>query len=128
MREELAARQREVVRALLTGGSPPTGFDPDRVAAEARALLSKRRSAAAKLRPDLVERLGAEFRPLFDAWAVDHPKPVALSFRADLDRFESWLHAAGRCTRPAGGPPSVRQPGGCEQQESGRSRGRDRHP
>ncbi len=100
MREELAARQVEVVRALLMGGAPPAGFDPDRIAAEARSLLSKRRSVAAKLRPDLVERLGAEFRPLFDAWAVDHPKPVALSFRADLDRFSSWLHAAGRLQDP----------------------------
>nr|BFE31190.1 hypothetical protein GCM10010200_034410 [Actinomadura rugatobispora] len=94
-RAELAARQRDLVRALLAGGQVPDGFDAHRVEVEARSLRSKRRSVAARLRPDLAERLGAEFRPLFDAWALDHPKPVDSSFRADLDRFESWLHDGG---------------------------------
>ncbi len=99
-RDELAARQRELVRALLAGGPVPAGFDGHRVAVEARALRAKRRSVAARLRPDLAERLGVEFGPLFDAWSRDHPKQVGTSFRADLDRFETWLHAEGHLDTP----------------------------
>ncbi|MEO3926907.1 hypothetical protein ABGB07_23990 [Micromonosporaceae bacterium B7E4] len=99
-RDRLAARQLELLRALLAGGQVPAGFDAHRVAVEARSLQSKRRSVAARLRPDLAERLGTEFRPLFDAWALDHPKPVDSSFRADLDRFESWLYAGGHLDPP----------------------------
>jgi hypothetical protein len=99
-REELAARQHELVRALLAGGPVPAGFDGHRVAVEARALLAKRRSIAAHLRPDLVDRLGAEFGALFAAWSAGHPKQVGTSFRADLDRFEAWLHAEGHLEVP----------------------------
>lgn len=99
-RAELAARQRELVRALLAGGPVPDGFDVHRVEVEARSLQSKRRSVAARLRPDLAERLGSQFRPLFDAWALDHPKPVDSSYRTDLDRFESWLYAGGYVEPP----------------------------
>lgn len=100
-RDDLAARQRELVRALLAGGPVPPGFDGHRVAVEAAALRSKRRSVAAQLRPDLVDRLDVLFRQLFDTWALDHPKPAHLSFRADLDRFESWLYAEGHLERPS---------------------------
>jgi hypothetical protein len=78
----------------------PDGFDAHRVDVEARSLRSKRRSVAARLRPDLAESLGAEFRPLFDAWALDHPKPVDSSFHSDLDRFESWLYAGSYLEPP----------------------------
>lgn len=96
----LAARQVELVRALLAGGPVPEGFDAHRVGVEATALRSKRRGIAARLRPDLADRLDERFRPLFDTWAATHPKPVELSFRADLARFESWLYAEGHLERP----------------------------
>ena len=99
-RDELAARQQELVRALLAGGPVPAGFDGHRVEVEARSLRAKRRSVAARLRPDLAERLGAEFGALFDTWSVSHPKQVGTSFRADLDRFETWLHAEGHLEEP----------------------------
>lgn len=99
-REELAARQRALVEALLAGAPVPAGFDERRVGVEAAALRSKRRAIAANLRPDLVDLLGDRFRPLFDTWAREHPKPVDLSFRADLTRFDSWLHEEGHLPRP----------------------------
>jgi hypothetical protein len=94
-REDLAARQLALVRALLAGGPIPAGFDTHRVGVEAVALRSKRRAVAARLRGDLADRLGERFGPLFDMWAIEHPKPADLSFRADLARFESWLTAEG---------------------------------
>ncbi|GAB1511185.1 hypothetical protein [Actinophytocola sp. KF-1] len=99
-REDLAARQRELVRALLAGGPVPAGFDGHRVAVEARALRNKRRSIAATLRPELAEQLGTRFGALFDAWSLAHPKEAGTSFRADLDRFETWLHAEGHLAAP----------------------------
>jgi hypothetical protein len=99
-RDDLAARQAALVRALLAGGPVPDGFDARRVGVEATALRSKRRSVAAHLRPDLVDRLDDRFRSLFDTWAVAHPKPVDLSFRADLDRFEDWLYTFGHLEKP----------------------------
>ncbi|MFI7679340.1 hypothetical protein [Actinophytocola sp. NPDC049390] len=99
-RGELAARQQELVRALLAGGPVPTGFDGHRVEAEARALRAKRRSVAAQVRPDLAERLGERYRALFDTWSLGHPKQVGTSFRADLDRFETWLYAEGHLEAP----------------------------
>ena len=99
-REELAVRQLALVRALLADAAVPAGFDPHRIGVEAAALRAKRRSIAANLRPDLADLLGDRFRALFDTWARDHPKPVDLSFRADLTRFENWLYDAGHLTRP----------------------------
>lgn len=99
-RDDLAARQRALVRALLADGPVPEGFDPHRVGVEAAALRSKRRAIAAGLRPDLADALADRFRPLFDTWAREHPKPVELSFRADLDRFETWLYEEGHLERP----------------------------
>jgi hypothetical protein len=100
-REDLAARQLALVRALLAGDPVPAGFDAHRIGAEAAALRSKRRGVAAQLRPDLADRLGERFGALFDEWAAEHPKRVDTSFRADLDGFESWLHAGGHLEVPA---------------------------
>lgn len=98
-RDDLAARQLALVRALLAAGPVPPGFDARRVGAEAAALLAKRRAVAARLRADLADHLGDGFRPLFDTWAAGHPKPAGLSFSADLDRFESWLRVEGHLPR-----------------------------
>ncbi|OLF15551.1 hypothetical protein [Actinophytocola xanthii] len=96
---DLAARQAELVRALLADGPVPAGFDPDRVRAEAAALLAKRRGVAARLRPDLAATLGDRFRPLFDTWARENPRRAGESFRADLDAFARWLQERERQER-----------------------------
>lgn len=98
-RERLAARQADLVRALLARGAVPTGFDPDRVRVEARALHAKRRGVAANLRPDLVDALADRFAPLFDVWAGDNPRRAGVSFREDLAAFHRWLVAAGHLRR-----------------------------
>lgn len=94
-RDDLAARQLALVRALLADGPVPAGFDADRIGVEAAALRSKRRAVATRLRPDLADQLAGRFAPLFDAWSAGHPKRADLTFRADLERFESWLRAEG---------------------------------
>lgn len=93
-RDRLAARQAELVRALLANGPVPEGFDRERVRVEAAALHAKRRSVAARLRPDLAEALGDRFGELFDAWAATHPRRSGVSFHADLADFAAWVAAA----------------------------------
>jgi hypothetical protein len=100
-RDDLAARQLALVRALLADGPVPAGFDAHRIGVEAAALRSKRRTVTAQLRGDLADLLGPRFGPLFDEWATAHPKRVDTSFRADVDGFESWLYAEGHLQRPA---------------------------
>jgi hypothetical protein len=95
----LAARQAELVRALLAGGPVPVGFDADRIRIEAASLHAKRRSVAARLRQDLAEILGDRFDQLFDAWAGDHPRRAGVSFRADLEEFAGWLRSQGHLPR-----------------------------
>jgi hypothetical protein len=94
-RERLAARQAELVRALLTAGPVPAGFDEHRVRVEATALNNKRRRIAEQLRPDLADALEDRFVPLFNRWAATHPHRVGVSFHADLDAFATWLTTHG---------------------------------
>jgi len=94
-RERLAARQAELVRALLAGGPVPAGFDARRVRVEAAALHSKRRRVAEQLRPDLADALDDRFAELFDRWAAANPRRAGVSFRDDLAAFADWLaHSA----------------------------------
>jgi hypothetical protein len=90
-RERLAARQAELVRALVAGGPVPPGFDQRRVRVEAAALNNKRRRVAEQLRPDLVDALDDRFADLFDRWAATHPRRAGVSFHADLTAFADWL-------------------------------------
>ncbi|GAA3848500.1 hypothetical protein GCM10022243_13200 [Saccharothrix violaceirubra] len=94
-RAELARRQAELLRALLADGDVPAGFDPDRVAVEARALLSKRRGIVAMLRPDLVDSLGERFRPLFDTYGRGRPRTDGSRMREDAAAFAEWLADRG---------------------------------
>ncbi|MEV5302896.1 hypothetical protein [Amycolatopsis methanolica] len=98
-RKELAARQAELLRALLAGGPPPAGFDADRVAAEVLALRAKRRSIVADLSPDLVRTLGDRFRPLFDAYAEATPRTDGAGYRQDAANFATWLADRGELPR-----------------------------
>jgi hypothetical protein len=90
-RERLAARQAELLRALLTGAPPPTGFDADRVAVEARALLAKRRGVVAALRPEVADALGDRFPALFDEYARTHPRTTGTRATQDAAAFAVWV-------------------------------------
>ena len=96
---DLAARQAELLTALLAGGPVPPGFDASRLRVAAHALHAKRRSVAMRLRPDLVDELAARFTPLFDEWATGRPRRTGTSFRADMDDFRAWLADGGHLPR-----------------------------
>lgn len=94
--------QAALVHALLAGGEPPAGFDPERVARQAAALRAKRRRVIARLRPDLETSLGGEFAAHFDTWARAHPPLVGSCAAADADAFAAWLVRGGHLPRPRG--------------------------
>lgn len=87
-RARLAARQTELLTALVAGGPVPPGFDPAQVRAQATGLAAKRRDTAAKVAPDLPRLLGAQYGPLFLAYARSHPQTGG--YRADARAFAEW--------------------------------------
>jgi hypothetical protein len=92
-------RAQEALVAALTGTGPiPDGFDPDRLAAAARALLRKRSGEVAKSWPLLRAFLGDTFGGEFAAWA-EH-RPTAGSWRDGWD-FAADLQARGALGQPA---------------------------
>ncbi|MFD2418966.1 hypothetical protein [Amycolatopsis pigmentata] len=95
-RERLAARQAELLRALLAGGPPPPGFDSARLAVESTVLRAKRRGIVARLRPDVPAALGESFGPLFDEYAAENPRAEGVRARQDADMFADWLVAHGK--------------------------------
>lgn len=99
-RERLAAQQGELLRALLAGGVPPAGFDPERVRAEVIVLRNKRRRVVAYIRPDILEELGARFAELFESYAVAYPKFEGTRARDDAERFGRWLIERGELKKP----------------------------
>lgn len=122
-RGELAARQRELVAALVAGAEPPGGLDGERVRVQAAALLRKRGRSVARAQPDLAAALGPEFGAAFLSYArgnargyargrtgppPGHASDDALEFARYLlgaggDRCPSAevRRAARRVTRPA---------------------------
>jgi hypothetical protein len=66
-RTDLAARQAELVAALVAGGPLPAGFDPVRIEATRRALLRKRAGEAAKAWPVLAAALGGDWNDVVAA-------------------------------------------------------------
>ncbi|MCG8923123.1 hypothetical protein [Lentzea sp. CC55] len=94
-RARLAARQAELLTALLANGPAPAGFDEQRLAVERRTLLSKRRGIVRMLGPAVADELGERFRPLFDAYAVEHPRRAGSRAREDAASFAEWCRAAG---------------------------------
>ena len=71
VREQLAARQREVLDDLLAGRTPP-GFEPAGTTATTRVLHHKRSSAAEHAAPEL--DLLPDWRVRFHTWAAQHPQ------------------------------------------------------
>lgn len=98
-REELAARQAELLEALLSDGAAPSGFDAERLRVEAGVLRDKRRRLVAYLRPDLPEALGERFGPLFDAYAAKHPKTTEVRTGQYADTFAAWLVSRGELAK-----------------------------
>ncbi|HEX6342424.1 hypothetical protein [Umezawaea sp.] len=94
-RERLAEAQSELLTALLAGGPSPTGFDERLLRVEARSLLAKRRGVVAVLAPDAVDELADRFRPLFDEYALSHPRTSGSRAREDAAAFTDWARARG---------------------------------
>ncbi|WP_316689101.1 hypothetical protein [Pseudonocardia sp. H11422] len=82
----LAARQAELVAALVAGGPLPAGFDAGRVAVARRALLRKPAGEAARVWPLLAASLGPAWPGTFAAHADGHPPAGALRDGWDLAR------------------------------------------
>ena len=103
-RHRLAPAPTQLLAALVTGEPPPPGFDPARLRAQADALLAKRRAVVARLRPDLVEAAGGQFRTRFDTYARTHPRPAA-GAPADATAFAAAAAATAEPHPPT--PPST---------------------
>ncbi len=90
-RDRLAARQAELVAALVAGGPAPAGFDSGRLTATRCVLIDKRRAAVAAAWPALAGLPG--FAAHFAASAAGRPPAgryadglaFARSIHADLD-------------------------------------------
>jgi hypothetical protein len=83
---ELAARQAELVAALVAGGSDPAGFDPEGLAVARRALVRKRAGEAAVAWPVLAASLGGDWPTTFGEFAADRAPAGALHDGWDLAR------------------------------------------
>ena len=83
---DLAARQAELVAALVASGPLPSGFDPDRLAVARRALLRKRAGEAATVWPLLAASLGQAWPDAFAASVAGRVPLGALRDGWDLAR------------------------------------------
>jgi hypothetical protein len=92
---ELAARQLSLVTALVAGGAPPAGVDPERVRIQALALVRKRSRSVARHSPELAASLGADFWPAFQRYAAAEPTPPA-NTSSDAQRFAGYVRKSRR--------------------------------
>jgi hypothetical protein len=83
---DLAARQAELVAALVAGGPLPPGFAADRVAAARAALVRKRAGEVARAWPMLRAGLGDRWPETFAGWATGRPTQGSLRDGWDLAR------------------------------------------
>jgi len=83
---DLAARQAELVAALVAGAPDPAGFDADRLAVARRALLRKRAGEVAAVWPLLAASFGADWPAIFTAYAATRAPAGALRDGWDLAR------------------------------------------
>jgi len=94
-RAELQRRQAELLAALVCGGEPPAGFDPDRLRATASALLRKRAGEVAAQWPALAASYGPQWMTAFGAWASGRPPGGALRDGWDFARWTAGNGTAG---------------------------------
>lgn len=104
----VAARQRELVAALVAGAEPPQGVDRDRVRVQATALLRKRGRSVAHVQPDLAAALGPGFGVAFQSYArdrtglpPDHAADDALEFARFLLRAGGQPYVSAEVRREA---------------------------
>jgi uncharacterized protein (UPF0276 family) len=93
-RQRLALAQAALLSSLVAGTPVPEGFDRVRLGVQARALAAKRASVVAKVAPELPEILEDAYRPVFLAYARDHP--MTGGYRRDALDFAEQLLLAGR--------------------------------
>ncbi|OHX06719.1 hypothetical protein [Micromonospora sp. WMMB235] len=86
MSGDLAARQAELVAALVAGGPLPPGFAPAPVEAARRALLRKRAGDVARHWPLVAAGLGSAWPAAFTTWADGRPTNGSLRDGWDLAR------------------------------------------
>jgi hypothetical protein len=94
-RRDLAARQAELLAALVADAPVPTGFDPRRVAAEARALHGKRRRVLGRIVTGMLDAAGRPVPPDLDArladWITGRPRRTGTGFHDDAHAFVETL-------------------------------------
>lgn len=93
-RRRLAHAQNELLSALITGGPPPDGFDPERLRVQRRALLVKRANVLTKVAPEPAEILAGDFRDLFFAYA--RTRPMTDGYHRDATDFVRHLLDTGQ--------------------------------
>jgi hypothetical protein len=103
-RAELAARQAELVAALVAGAPIPAGFDYERVRVATDALLRKRAGEAAAHWPALRAELGPQWISEFGAFVRGRPPQGGLR--------DGWDLARSRAQAPSAPGPSGQGPGG----------------
>lgn len=101
-RRSLAARQGELVRALVADAPLPAGFDDLRTATARGTLLRKRMRGVERTWPGLARGMGRAFKPLFAAFAESHPMSGEGLYDLDGRRFAEWLLARGAEPSDAG--------------------------
>jgi hypothetical protein len=94
-RQQLAAMQAQLVRALVEGAAAPADFDRERLAAAAESLRSKRAHTVARLWPQLASAMGGAFAMRFADYARAHPLSHDGNALADGRAFVDWLERAG---------------------------------
>ena len=107
-RDQLAARQAELVAALVSGAAVPAGFDARLVGAARVALLHKRAGDVARHWPLLASGLGGDWLPTFRSWAATRPTNGSLRDGWDLARE---LAAGDRLPAPAAEELAAREAG-----------------
>jgi len=105
--ENLARRQKELIRALVAGDPLPPGFDSATIDATRTALLRKRAAEIAARYPAVPSALGERYDELFDRWASDRPKT---STAADAKAFYEAVRRAGELDATHPGLPGQRMP------------------
>ncbi|WP_018330796.1 hypothetical protein [Actinomycetospora chiangmaiensis] len=94
-RRDLAARQAALLAALVTDAPAPVGFDPRRVAAEARALHHKRRKVLARIVTGVLDGGGrpapTDLDDRLDRWITGRPRRTGTGFHDDAHAFVATL-------------------------------------
>lgn len=99
-RARLAARQADLLAALVADAPVPPGFDDARVAAEARALRAKRRRVLGRVVTEVLGDAGRaapdDLDDRLDRWIVEHPRRTGTGFHDDARAFVASLPAPPR--------------------------------